>query len=80
MTDTQDATRLRQLADEFGCYTDHDIETLTGWSEGTRRSYRQRRKLEFIRAGQNYLYPKDAVRALLEARRRTSRTTKEPAL
>lgn len=54
----EDLDRLRELADELGCFIEPDFIALTRWTPRTIEAYRKRGELEYIRAGRTYLYPK----------------------
>ncbi len=53
---------LRELAHSLDCLVADEVQTLTGWSEGTMVAYRKRGKgPSFIKAGKHYLYPRSGI-------------------
>jgi hypothetical protein len=52
--------QLHELAASLNCFTEHEIEVLTGWNEGTRRAYRHRHMgPASVKVGKFLFYPRD---------------------
>lgn len=50
--------RLRELAAELDAWCEPDYLLLTGYTPMTLEQYRKRGRVEYIRCGRNYFYPK----------------------
>lgn len=70
-----DLSRLRELAASLDCYCEHDLRTLTGWTEETTRQRRKRGNgPPYILIGKNYFYPRAATLQHFKARTADRRT------
>jgi hypothetical protein len=59
---TCNAVRLRELATSLDCFTDQDFQLLAGITPNTAEAWRKRRKgPDYIRIGNQILYPRKAV-------------------
>lgn len=62
-------TRLTEIVDKLDCFTEQDMQQLTGAKRDTLSQWRRDQEgPSFIRAGTRFLYPRAAVAAWLASR------------
>jgi hypothetical protein len=65
--------RIQELANSLACLTEADLCLLYGIAASTAEAWRKRGKgPSYVLAGNNYLYPRDAVAADIDAKRRSA--------
>lgn len=69
-----DLQRVQALVESLDCLTEHDLCLVYGITRTTAEAWRKRRTgPSYILAGNNYLYPRNAVAADLQERVRENR-------
>ena len=64
----------QELANQLDCITESQFTELFSITSSTARAWRQRHKAPLpVQIGNTYLYPLDAIRAELEARKKSPR-------
>ena len=74
-------SRLRELADDLGCFTELDFLFLTDTTPLTVEAWRKRRTgPDWVRIGNRVFYPKQGVKDFLQNRLICSRPDQKAAL